>query len=82
MNSMMRSSTFGGKKIMDNAGVLHEVRSQASSQEDFSVDSIEEEVENFQNDLYDDMGTEQLRMRKSEKEKPITKFEEDEFVLD
>ena len=82
LNSMMRSSTFGSKKIMDNAGVLHEVRSQASSQEDFSVDSIEEEVEDFQNDLYDDMGTEQLRMGKSEKEIPITKFEDDEFVLD
>lgn len=81
-------SGYGGKKKVEFGGVIHEVRSQGSSQEDFSSDSLQEEEEepidymqtNFPNSDGEDAG---LRIGPSETQRPfpMPEEEEEEFVL-
>jgi len=56
-------SGYGAKKKIEFGGVIHEVRSQGSSQEDFSSDSVQEEEDkmdymqtNFPNSDGEDAG--------------------------
>lgn len=85
-------SGYGGKKKVEFGGVIHEVRSQGSSQEDLSSDTVQEEDEpleymqtNFPNSDGEDTG---LRIGSSENQRsspfPMPEEQEEEeedFVL-
>ena len=75
-------SGYGAKKKVEFGGVIHEVRSQGSSQEDFSSDSVQEEEEemdymqtNFPNSDGEDAG---LRVGLAENQKPFPMPEDEE----